>query len=101
MPSRMETFGIVAVEAFAAATPVVAFASRRCARSSPTGAGFAVPPFDVEAYAQRLARGVHGRRPGAGDGRRGPPFAAGYDWDVLAAQQAEVYRAAAVEVAAR
>ena len=54
MPSRMETFGIVAVEGFAAATPVVAFAIPSLREVVPEGAGFAVEPFDVEAYAQRL-----------------------------------------------
>jgi hypothetical protein len=34
-------------------------------------------------------------------GACGRVFAGGYDWDALAARQAEVYRAAAVEVAAR
>ncbi len=48
MPSRVETFGIVAVEAFAAATPVVAFAISSLHEVVPEGAGFAVPPFDVQ-----------------------------------------------------
>jgi hypothetical protein len=34
-------------------------------------------------------------------GTEGRRFAAGYDWDALAARQAEVYRAAAVELVVR
>ncbi len=101
MPSRAETFGIVAVEAFAAATPVVAFAIPALREVVPDGAGVAVPPFDVEEYARRLATLCADADLALAMGAAGRRFAAGYDWDELAARQAEVYRAAAVEVAAR
>jgi glycosyltransferase involved in cell wall biosynthesis len=101
MPSRMETFGIVAVEAFAAATPVVAFAIPSLREVVPEGAGFAVPAFDVQAYADRLQELCQDPDLAVSMGSEGRKFAAGYDWDALAARQAEVYRAAAVEVAAR
>ena len=97
----METFGIVAVEGFAAGTPVVAFAIPSLREVVPDGAGFAVPPFEVEPYARRLAQLCTDADLALAMGARGRAFAAGYDWDALAARQAEVYRAAAVEVAAR
>ena len=101
MPSRVETFGIVAVEALATATPVVAFAITSLREVVPEGAGFAVPPFDVQAYADALERLCTDPDLAVAMGSAGRVFAAGYDWDALAARQAEVYRASAAEVAAR
>jgi glycosyltransferase involved in cell wall biosynthesis len=97
----METFGIVAVEALAAATPVVAFAIPSLRAVVPEGAGFAVPPFDVAAYADRLEQLCADPDLALAMGSAGRTFAAGYDWDLLAARQAEMYRTAAVEVMAR
>lgn len=101
MPSRMETFGIVAVEGFAAATPVVAFTIPALREVVPAGAGFAVPPFDVEAYAQRLLELCTDADLALTMGSEGRKFAGAYDWDALAAHQADTYRRAAVEVPAR
>lgn len=101
MPSRVETFGIVAVEAFAAATPVVAFAIPSLREVVPDGAGFAVPPFAVEPYAERLRQLLTDPELALKMGAAGRAFASGYDWDALAARQAQVYRAAAVEMVPR
>jgi glycosyltransferase involved in cell wall biosynthesis len=101
MPSRFETFGMVAVEALATGTPVVAFDIDALREVLPAGCTRTVPAFDVEAYAQALVQAytdtawITAAAPVA---RR---FAAGYDWDVLAARQEAVYTAAATTGVAR
>lgn len=93
VPSRAETFGIVAVEALAAGTPVVAFDIPCLREVVPSDCGRLVPPFDVEALAGAIVdlypRAEHLLALGAA----GRSFAAGYDWDDLARRQAEVYSA--------
>ncbi|MGX8904626.1 glycosyltransferase [Streptomyces netropsis] len=54
VPSRYETFGMVAAEALATGTPVLAF-DIPCLRSFVTGhVGVRVPPEDIDAYAAAL-----------------------------------------------
>ena len=99
VPSRAETFGMVAVEALAAATPVIAFDIPCLREVVPADGGRLVPPFDVEALAAAMIdlypRTEHLRSMGS----QGRAFAAGYDWDVLARRQAAVYRSVAASLA--
>jgi glycosyltransferase involved in cell wall biosynthesis len=93
VPSRAETFGLVAVEALATGTPVIAFDIPCLREIVPAGAGWLVPAFDVGALAEAIRR--HYPDPSLpAVGRCGRDFAAGYDWDSLARQQAAAYRSA-------
>jgi glycosyltransferase involved in cell wall biosynthesis/O-antigen/teichoic acid export membrane protein len=92
MPSRYESFGLVAAEALAVATPVVAFAIP-CLRSLvDRETGIAVPAYDRRAFGQAvtslLADPARARRLGAA----GPGRVAPLRWDHLAYAQGDVYR---------
>lgn len=92
VPSRQETFGIVAVEALATGTPVVAFDIPCLRELLPPDIAHVVPAFDVDAFASVVVRAHR-----SGDvllrmGERGRRAAAAFDWDVLAAQQGRTYR---------
>jgi glycosyltransferase involved in cell wall biosynthesis/O-antigen/teichoic acid export membrane protein len=91
MPSRFETFGMVAVEALACGTAVLAFEIPCLRAVVPPDCGELVPPFDVSAYADRLLALLTDPDRTMAMGARGRDFARAYDWDVIADQQAEVY----------
>ncbi|UXM90817.1 glycosyltransferase family 4 protein [Paenarthrobacter sp. JL.01a] len=97
VPSRHETFGLVAIDALAAGTPVVAFDIPCLREIIPRGVGWLIEAFNVKEFAEQVVRSY------AQDGleevaARGRKFAAAYSWDALAAMQAEAYRAALVEM---
>lgn len=89
MPSRFETFGMVAIEAFAVGAPVVAFEIPCLQEVVPSALGDRVPAFDVNALAKALLAQLESD----GSERELPrrEFARRYDWDTLAAQQGAIY----------
>ena len=96
MPSRFETFGIVAVEAQAAGTPVIAFDIPCLREVVPAESGLLVPAFDVERFAAGLLELLEDRQRLQVMGVAGRAFAARYDWDQIARDQEAAYRAASL-----
>lgn len=97
VPSRHETFGLVAIDALAAGTPVIAFDIPCLREIIPPGTGWVVDVFDVQALGDEIAR----RYPQAGleeVATQGRKFAAGYNWDALADMQARAYHTALTEL---
>ena len=92
---------MVALEALAAATPVVGFDIPGLREVVPDGCGWRVPPFDVSELADRIRAACADPALAQAAGLAGRRFAAGFDWDVLADRQDEVYRSVLEEAAAR
>lgn len=89
MPSRYESFGMVAAEAAAVGTPVVAF-DIACLRDL-VPADQRVPAFDVGAYARVLTSLCNDARAREQAAHSLPSTVAHLSWDALADRQAEVY----------
>ena len=99
MPSYSESFGLVAIEAQAAGTPVIAAAVGGLPVAVRHGeTGFLVPGHDPAAYAQALRR--FARPPASWWTRMGAAaarHAQSFGWDTAALATADVYTAAVAD----
>lgn len=93
IPSRHETFGLVAIEALATGTPTVAFDIPCLREVVPSGCGWLVEPFDTASLAREIVLRYNRPKELEDAGRMGREFAARFDWDALAFQQTAAYRA--------
>lgn len=94
MPSRYETFGMVAAEALAVGTPVVAFDIPCLRNVVAPGTGRLVEPFDVDRFATALVEVGSDAGARTAMGEAGRRHTEGMTWDRAAEHQAAVYRAA-------
>ncbi|SEO36014.1 D-inositol-3-phosphate glycosyltransferase [Actinacidiphila rubida] len=98
MPSYSESFGLVAIEAQACGTPVVAAAVGGLPVAVRDGhTGFLVPGHDPRDYAAVLRRFVDHPHLGESMGEAAARHACRFGWDTAAADTAEVYAAAQYE----
>lgn len=92
IPSRAETFGIVALEAMAAAKPVVAFDIPHLNEVVRPRWGMLAPDGDTRAFGRAVRTLWDSPETTAALGRAGLEAARGRTWDVVAAQQESFYQ---------
>jgi D-inositol-3-phosphate glycosyltransferase len=92
VPSRAESFGLVALEAAACGTPVVAAAVGGLTTLVDDGrTGYLVEPGDAGGFAERVAAIVTSPALQAELGRAGAETARGYTWRASALRLRELY----------
>ena len=92
VPSHYESFGLVALEAMACGTPVVASETGGLAFLIRDGeTGFHVPAGDVDSLADRLARLLQDDILLARLGSQAATYAKGYDWAQITDQILDLY----------
>jgi len=100
MPSHYESFGMVALEAMACGTPVVASKVGGLAYNVRDGqTGFLVPGGDAEALAARIRLLLQDHALRQQLGEQAAHWAQAYGWPVIASQMASLYREAQPAVA--
>ncbi len=94
VPSRYETFGIVAAEAFACQKPVLAFDIPALREVAVDGCTLLAPAFDIEALAGGMGRLLADKALRQEMGLRGREWARQCDWDSIASRQEAFYQKA-------
>ena len=93
MPSHYESFGMVALEAMACGTPVIASRVGGLAHLVKDGeTGFNVPAQDPDALAEKLRAMFVDHNLRTAFGARAAAYARGFSWEIITKQIAEVYR---------
>jgi D-inositol-3-phosphate glycosyltransferase len=93
MPSRSESFGLVALEAQACGTPVIAAATGGLRQVVVDGqTGYLVPGHDPAQYTERILLLLGNRESTRRLGARAARHAAGFSWDATAAEILNVYQ---------
>ncbi len=93
MPSHYESFGMVALEAMACGTPVVASQVGGLAflvKDEQTG--YVIPSDDPDILADRLDALLENPDLREKLGKQAAAYALGYDWSIIAGQVADLYR---------
>jgi len=91
MPSRFETFGMVAAEAQASGAPVITFDVGPLREVAGGGGGIFVPAFDVELFAKEMIDIVHFPEKSTLSRKRGRIWAQRYNWNAIALRQEAHY----------
>lgn len=95
MPSYSESFGLVAIEAQATGTPVIAAEVGGLPVAVRDGvSGFLIPGHDPEAYARALGRFAENAELAGRMGAAAAAHAQSFGWDTAASATADVYTAA-------
>ena len=92
MPSREETFGLVALEAMAAQKAVIAFDIENLGELLHPEWSILLPGHSPKLLGKAIIRLWHDQQQCMGLGIRGRQQAEGYSWDTIAAQQEQFYR---------
>lgn len=92
MPSRFETYGLVALEAHVAGTPVLAFDIPSLREHIPSDTGTSVRSFDATAYSEALATLANDPERCRQLGHLAREAARNMNWDRAAAEYESIYQ---------